>query len=351
MTGKTYIIIPNYTGGWKNTIECLESVYRVDYPNTQIIVVDDGSRDDSLQHILQWVRGERGSPISPQQPIKHRPLPPDSRIKRPIVFHDCDFNQTGKEDQSALIVIRSTVNRGFAGANNLGLRFALEMDDFEYVWLLNNDTVVDEQALSHLVSRMRAKPGAGICGSTLLYYDCPDKVQTYGGVRYYRWAGLGKPVGANTQIRWDLSAEEIEKQMDYVYGSSMLVSKNFLRDIGLMNEEYFIYFEEIDWNMRAKGKYTLAFAPGSLVYHKAGATVGGGYQEGERNSLFSDYFYFKNMIRFTRKFSAWTLPGVYLRFSVIFLQKIFGRQWASAWLLVKTAFNFPVNAARLWEKK
>ncbi len=351
MTGKTYIVITNFTGGWPHTIECLESVYRLDYPDYQIIVVDDGSRDESVQFIIKWARGEFNPSIPFQNPLKLQPLSPEARNRRPAVFHDLNFQPAEKNGQETLIVIQSSINRGFAGANNLGLQYALQMGGFEYVWLLNNDTIVERTALSHLVSRMKEKPAAGLCGSTLLYYNFPGRVQTYGGVRFNRWTGLGKPLGCNSPLQKNLSAEDIEKQMDYVYGSSMLVSKDFLLDIGLMSEEYFIYFEEIDWSMRARGKFTLAFAPESLVYHKAGTTVGGGYREEEKNSLFSDYYYFKNMIRFTRKFFAWALPVVTMRILVMLLQKIVGRQWSSAGLLIKTLLRIPVDVDKLWDKR
>jgi len=351
MTGKVYIIIPNFTGGWPHTIECLESVYRLDYGNYQIVVVDDCSRDDGPALIIKWARGEFSQSLPPKNPLHNRSLSPEERNKRPIVFCDLNFHRKENDSQEGLILVQSSKNKGFAGACNLGIRYALDRNDFEYVWLLNNDTIVTRSALTQLVSRMKVKRDAGLCGSTLLFYDTPDKVQTYGGVRYNRLTGLGKPLGCNSPIGKTISARSIEEQMDYVYGSSMLVSRDFINDIGLMNEEYFIYFEEIDWAMRARGKFTLAFAPESHVYHKAGTTIGGGYKDGEKNSLFSDYYYFKNMILFTRKFFAWALPFVYTRIFFMLFQKIIGRQWASASLLIKRVLKIPVDPKKLWDQR
>jgi GT2 family glycosyltransferase len=99
---------------------------------------------------------------------------------------------------------------------------------------------------------MAARPDAGICGSTLLYYDDPSKVQAWGGSVYNRWVARGGNIGSCASTTPLPNAEEVEKKMGYVIGASMLVRRQFLEEIGLMEEGYFLTFEEIDWATRAK---------------------------------------------------------------------------------------------------
>lgn len=119
-------------------------------------------------------------------------------------------------------------------------------------------------ALTYLVKKAKRNPKIGLCGSLLHYYYEPERVQAINGV-YNKYFATSQ---YNTSI---LSL----KPIDYVVGASMLISKEFIEDIGLLSEEYFLYYEELDWVMRAKGKYIQAYATESIVYHKEGATIEG----------------------------------------------------------------------------
>jgi len=294
--------------------ECLESLLLLKYPYCQIIVVDDASEDESAARLKEW-----------------------AKMKNLLLkeFLDSGYSSNSESDEIPLVLIRSSRNRGFAGANNLAFSYALNKDDFAYIWLLNNDTVVAPDALGPMIRRLQESKHAGICGSTLLYYHDRQTIQTLGGASFNKWTGIGKQIFSNHTFNPTIDQTMVENKLDYIYGASMLITKSFLKEIGPMNEEYFIYFEEIDWAVRAKGRYQLAWAPGSLVYHKAGVTIGGGYRINSVSSLFSDYYYFKNMLRFTRNFFPWMLPFVYLRQLVMLFQKIKGRQWPNARLLLK----------------
>jgi len=87
------------------------------------------------------------------------------------------------------------------------------------------------------------------------------------------------------------------------------VRRSFLEQVGLMNEEYFLYFEEIDWSTRAKGRYALAYSPSSIVYHKEGASIGSGQRRKDR-SLVSERYAARNRIAFTKRYSPAVLPFV-----------------------------------------
>lgn len=335
MKGKVYIVILNYTRGWKHTVECLESVFRNNYKNFQVIVVDDSSQDNGLLQIKNWADGNLEINISDDNPLKPLTFPPVPKKIEFIEFLNADFRNLNEVKYKSLILIQSTLNRGFAGANNLGLKFALAKNDFDYVWLLNNDTVIKPDALSQLVTRMEKGTGVGMCGSTLLFYDNPNIIQTLGGSSFNVWSGIGKQLEKGQSANTEINAQTIEKKIDYVYAASILISKEFIERTGLMSEDYFIYFEEIDWIKRAKGKFSLTYAPKSIVYHKAGATIGGDYTAGGKNSSFSDYYYIKNMLRFSRRFYPWAAPTVFARILIIIFQKLKGRQWTRAWLIAK----------------
>jgi hypothetical protein len=109
----------------------------------------------------------------------------------------------------------------------------------------------------------------------------------------------------------DVRAESIEKEMSYVSGASMLVSKRFLETVGLMEESYFLYFEEIDWAQRAAGRFKFVYAPGSIVYHKEGGAIGSS-GSGRRRSPQSFFWLTRSRLLFTAKYHPEAVPSVTL---------------------------------------
>lgn len=309
---KVYILLLNWNN-WQDTIECLESVFRNDYPDYQVIVCDNDSRDGSVDQIKAWAEGRLAAGDSGSNHLRQFSFPP---VDKPISYVEYNRKQAeagGKEcaAEVRLILIQTGSNLGFAGGNNVGLRYVMARDDFAYVWLLNNDTVIKPDALTKMVQRMQEKPEAGICGSTLPYYHEPEKIWALGGATYNKWLAVPRCIGINQLKHETVNHQQVETDMDYIAGASMLVTRSFLKDIGLMCEDYFLYFEELDWAVRAKGQYTLAYAPESVVYHKVGASTGSGSK--------SEEFMVKNRILFTGKFFPLALPTVYLK---LFLTRV-----------------------------
>src|SRR5690606_39008408 len=171
-------------------------------------------------------------------------------------------------------------------------------DDWDCVWMLNPDTVVRPEALGALVQTLEKKSEVGICGSTILNYRAPDTVQVLGGAAFNKWLALPRHIGAGQRADEHVSAEAVAEQMAYVYGASMLVRRCFLTQVGLLNEDRFLYFDELDWAMRAKGRFGLAYAPSSVVYHREGGNLGAGTAK----SWTSDFYFLRNRIRVTRDF-------------------------------------------------
>ena len=309
---RIYILLLNWNG-WRDTVECLESVFRIEYPDYRVVVCDNGSEDGSIERIRAWAEGNLQVDLPESNPLRRLSHPP---VPKPIRYVEYDRNRAEaggdrSSDSARLILVRTGANLGFAGGNNVGLRYALARDDFEYLWLLNNDTVVDGNALTCLVRRMQEKPRAGICGSTLPYYSLPGKLWARGGATYNRWFAYAKCIGIHQAMNSPADPDEVERKMAYVAGASMLVSRAFLRDIGLMDEGYFLYFEEPDWAVRARGRYELAYSRDSVVYHKVGSSVrslqappGGGRASTRLNA--------ESAMRFTRKYFPLAVPTVWL---------------------------------------
>jgi hypothetical protein len=329
-----YIVILNWNG-WGDTIECLESVFRINYPRFRVIVCDNDSTDNSLGHVKAWAEGRLSPRVAPTNPLRRLSFP--SRAK-PVAYCEYYFLQGDHNHRIAskdpLVLIGTGANLGFAGGNNAGIRYALADGDCQYVWLLNNDTAVEPDALLHLVQRMQEKPDAGICGSKLLFYHNPDAVQALGGATYNKWLGSNRHLGLFQNRSRPVVQEEVERKMSYVIGASMLVKRDFLKTVGLMSEEYFLYFEELDWIARAKGRFSLAFADRSLVYHKEGGSAGTS-SDPKQKSLQADYFTIRNRLVFTRKFYPWALPGVYVGICVALINRLRRGQLEHAKLIGK----------------
>lgn len=305
-----YILVLNWNG-WRETIECLESLFRLDYPDFRVIVCDNDSVDDSLEKIREWAEGMVPVVVPAEHPLSRLSSPP---VPKPVSVTEYDrvTAEAGgdREENSRLVLIRTGANLGFAGGNNVGLRYALARGDFSFVWLLNNDTVVMPDALTWLVRRMEERPDAGICGSLMPYYAAPDTIWTAGGGTFNHWLAKSCSLDDRTTLGEASPQREIEQRMDYVAGASMLVSRDFLHNVGLMCEDYFLYFEEPDWCFRGRDRYTMAYAEKSIVYHKVGISTARRDVGPDRTA---ESFYFRAQLLFTKKFFPCALPLVFCR--------------------------------------
>ncbi len=335
-----YIIVLNYNG-WPDTIECLESLLRLQYDNFHLIVIDNDSGDDSLESIRLWARGELA--IKPNTDLRLRALvhPP---VAKPITVNEisCDRINSGyslrQPDRSTIRLIQTGSNLGFAGGNNIGLRLALNDTECRYVWLVNNDAVVKPDALTKLVHRIEQNPHFGICGSTLLYYHHPDRVQALGGAAYNCWLATTRHIGAMTAADAFIDAARVEPRLSYVIGASLLLSRPFLEQVGPMREDYFFYFDELDWCLRARGRYDITYAPESIVYHKEGKAIGANHDTRHKSRL-ADYFWTKNRLKITRRFFPYALPTVYLTLLGAIFNRIRRRQWDRIPMIIKIALG------------
>ncbi len=320
---KVFIIILNYNG-WRDTVECLESVFRLDYSDYQVIVVDNCSADNSIFHITEWAKGHT------QVQAKNHTLKSlsEPNVPKPVAFSLYDQQEieemTRSSDQNPLILIRSAANSGFAHGNNLGIRFAQAKNDYYYIWLLNNDTVVAPDALDYLVERSRQYKASGqkvgMLGGKVLYYHQPDTLQCVSGGTYNKWMAIPTLIGNDAKDQGQFDVDDVELYL--ILGASTLVTKEFLQEVGPLGEDYFLYFEEQDWAERGrrKGNYRLGYAWQTKVYHKDGSSTGGNKNKNATSKL-SDYYYSRSKILFTRKFYPACLPTVYLSFLIVMFNR------------------------------
>lgn len=305
---RTYIILVNWNG-WKDTIECLESVLRLSYPDFRVVVCDNYSSDGSLEYIKAWARGELTAPFS--SPVGSR----KPGLPKPIPYRELTYSpekSLASADDSPLVLIQTGANYGFAGGNNVGLRYASGDPDCEFLWLLNNDCLADPNALSALVARAVVDPAVGVVGSVCYYASQPHKVQSWGGARVNLWNALVTNSVVPRPDDW----------FDYIYGASFLFKRQVLDAVGLMDDRFFMYFEEAEYCFRIRrGGWNLAVASGSRVLHKVNASTGG-------NHIVLDRYFTASGMRLLRSYSR----SPHLAILIFVAARLFRRgirfQWA-----------------------
>jgi hypothetical protein len=168
-----------------------------------------------------------------------------------------------------VVLVRSPTNLGFTGANNAGIRRLLA-DGADYVWVLNNDTVVEPSCLERLVRVAESNPGIAALGAKILYADPPNAVW-YGGARLNPFsftaghAGVGRPATFGPRE---------PTPVDFITGCSMLISRRALASVGLFDDRLFAYSEDFDWSLRARRQgLPLVYVPQAVVYHKVSASL------------------------------------------------------------------------------
>ena len=305
---KAYIILVN----WRNpfdTIECVQSLMRLTYHNFQVVVCDNGSTDDSKGIFRAWA--ERRVSLVPQakNPTGFLASSAGQSLDPSAAFVDAEnvngvyFADPGKVTEATprVVFISIPKNLGFAGGNNVGLRYARERGDGGIYWLLNNDTVVDPESLSHIADKFLRDPGCGMVGATIYHYYDPLVIQYSCGATANHWLATVSPIvtpRAINQSRTDFEVA-IESRIDYVSGACLAITPDFLDRAGFMDEGYFLYYEELDWAARIPPHLHIGYAADAIVYHKEGAAIGGKTKGSSRKSLVADRYASRSRLVFT----------------------------------------------------
>jgi len=258
------VIVLNWNG-LSDTLECLESLSHLDYPAYEVVVVDNGSADGSVSVI--------------------------------------------REQLPAITVIENEENLGYAGGNNVGLRYALAQKA-DYALLLNNDTMVDSALLRLLVEASEANLFVGIVGPTIYYHARPNTIWSAGGAIDWK-RGSTRMVGLNEQDVGQFGKKP--REVDFVTGCALLVRMKAVETAGELDERFFMYYEETEWCVRiARAGYRIMHVPQAKMWHKISP-------EAQVDSPFVRYYMTRNRLLFLKATGAtmrvWlhTLFAEYLR--------------------------------------
>ena len=287
-----FVVILNWNG--KDVIEaCIDSLLRISDPEFKIIVVDNASSDGSDEVV------ERKYP--------------------------------GVE------LIRNSRNLLFAEGNNVGIRRALEQGA-DFILLLNNDTEVAPDFLKNMLSAINSGDRVGVVGPKILYFDDKKRIW-YGGGSFYPIIWVPKHDNIR---RLDGSFEDMRSETGYVTGCAMLIRKEVIEDVGLLDPSYTIYCEDVDFCLRARrAGWSCVYEPSARVYHKVSFSSGGGLTP----------FKLENRIHSTfllhRRFKPlwWRIalfPVHFIAFSVMILLFLFSGRWK----LISPAFKGAIRVLR-----
>lgn len=247
---KVHIILLNWNN-YKDTAACLNSLQGLRYDNGEVVIVDNASTDDSVSRL----RSE---------------FP---RVK----------------------IVANPHNLGFSGGCNAGIRYAVGHST-DFVWLLNNDTIVDPDALQALVDLAQTDRRIGAVGSAISYMDAPQHLQSWGGGYVNFWLGRSR----------HFLAPVSDDRIEFITGASMLIPKEALENIGLLDEEFFMYWEDADYCFRLrKANWRLAVAGRSKLRHEQFGSVGKG-------SARLDSYFNASAVRFFRKHSPFPWISIWV---------------------------------------
>jgi GT2 family glycosyltransferase len=274
------IVIVNWNG-YLDTRECIASLQKINYKNYEIVLVDNGSTIDNFS----------------------------------------EFENT----LANFKLLRSEKNLGFSGGNNIGINYALA-NNADYILLLNNDTTVKPDFLEPLLKKFLGGKDIGIVAPMINYYDEPQRVWTVGGrISKIRGSGFADSNKLESKITYT------DKEVDFVSGCCMLVKREVFHNVGLFDENYFLYVEDTDFCYRViKFGYKIYLSPKAKIFHKV--------HKSSRANFASLPLYYttRNRLYFSRKHFVQYYPFTFLYISSTMLIK------SMYWLLVGRKKNILV---------
>lgn len=244
------IILLNYNNV-EDTLECVRSIEENYSEKCTIIVVDNMSSDNSKEILIK------------------------------------------NEDRYKLIL--NDVNEGFAHGNNIGIKWAMSQG-FEYVMLLNNDTLVAKQSIERMMMAIKKDKKIGIVSPRIMYYPNKENIWFDGGqIDWFKFIVLHKNMNKN--INDITENKDNEEFVDFITGCCMLIRREVIDSIGYLPEEYFMYYEDVDYCVRVKDSgFKLVNIKDSIIYHKVSSSSGG------EDSPFSIKWGTRNRIIFMNKY-------------------------------------------------
>lgn len=281
-------LILNYKGATE-TISCAESLFAHCPTLDHVVVIDNDSQDGSMDVLQRWK------------------------------------DTTARQN---LTLLANPQNSGYAGGNNFGLRWAMNNLPARHFWILNNDTYVDSDAFSPL-ERALLQNDRQFVGSAILD-AASGRLECYGGGKLYPLLGKARLLGKGRPLA---EMRERREQPDYLMGCSLAFPASLLEHIGGMDERYFMYSEEVDWQYRARDAgISIQVVPDSVLYHYGSLTSGG-------RSAFYHYYRNRAATRFNKRFygSLFAFTSACMLSSITAVKEI--RHPELAWSGIKGAFK------------
>ena len=326
------VVLVSYNSG-DVILDCLETLLAERGVRLAIVVVDNGSPDDTLERLRGWADGsEPWSPLS-NLPFVLSPAPkpvPLCKPGTPVLAtegHTVSLLETGR-------------NGGFAAGVNAGLRHLATEAAVDRFWILNPDSLV-EPGTARVFATAQPEGNFSLLGGRLLYLEDVahtegGRIQMDGGVIDYR---TGVTHNINQFASHSQTPTPKSESMDFITGASMVASRRFYEEAGPMPEDYFLYYEEVDWALR-RGDLPLVICEDAVVWHRAGTSIGSA-APGRSASPFSHYFKHRNRIRFVRRHFPWSLPMAFA-YSLAKSVQLFGQgDRAGARAVLGGSFGLP----------
>lgn len=243
------------------TENCVRSLLAVNQPGIQILVVDNNSSDNTVQALKNNFEGQ-------------------------------------------ITVIANKENLGFAGGNNVGIRHALDLNA-DHIMLLNNDTIVERNFLQPMLTTLQSDPRIGATTPKIYLMDDGKKGERIwaAGGQVNLWLGQSGSRGIG---KIDTGQFDKMEEVGYASGCCILIKRETLEEVGLLNEDYFAYYEDVDWSLRARQcGYRIIYVPDSTVWHRVGSSSKNRRQpsgEGRQNP-FVHYLSARNHLWFIRTYT------------------------------------------------
>lgn len=307
--------------------DCLESLLASTGAALSVVVVDNASCDDTVAVLRGWAAGAAHR-LSPDLPL---PLVPAAKPLR--------LDGAPGPSGHGITLVQTGLNAGFAAGVNRGLALLAKDQGLNRFWILNPDSVASPGAARALACQ-GGDDDFALMGGRVLYLENPGTIQIDGGT-INTWTGVTGNLG-----RAQHSASTPPpgpEQMQFITGASMVASRRFYEAAGPMPEDYFLYYEEVDWALRRKN-LPLAYCPQALVWHRAGTAIGS-QTLSRPASPFSLYFKHQARMRFVRRHFPASLP-VALAYSVAkSAQLLLKRYPVEAWTVLSASLGLPPSAA------
>jgi len=302
---------------------CLESLALSEGEALRIVIVDNASTDETIHLIKEWA------------------------AERPMSFEEMPV-QAERRPTAKCTLIRSDVNVGFAGGVNLGIEAHMKDSECDLFWVLNPDCEIEVTTAAAFRNCAESSSIFALMGSRILYREAPGLIQSDGGC-VGRWTGICQNVNQGYQPEEVIRPKA--EALDFISGASMVASRNFIETVGLMREDYFLYFEEVEWAAR-RGSLPLILCDKALVHHHGGTAIGTGSVT-RRASPFALYFNYRNRMRFLSHVRPLALPVSCMASLARIIKLALQGAWPEAWAALLGLFQLPPPKAvrsRLSEK-